>query len=101
MNLSIITAQIIKQPRLVKVNNYNIIYMSVIVPNEKKATSFFQLYVYSKMNKYKDLCELYRIKDIVILTGYIYIRQHSNYLLKAHDYMIMKADDIQPYIACI
>lgn len=101
MNLSVITAQIIKQPKLVKVNNYNMMYMSVIVPNEKKTTSFFQLYVYSTINKYKDLCDLYRVKDIVILTGYIYVKQHSNHVLKSYDYMVMKADDIQPYIAYI
>ena len=99
MNLSIITAQIITQPQVISVKKKNIIYMNVRIPNEKKDISFYNIYIYGTIYTYDKFCELYQVKDIVILKGNIYIRQHSNNLLKSYYYMIMKIDDIQPYIA--
>lgn len=99
MNLSIITAQIISQPQVINLKKHNIIYMNTIIPNEKKNPPFYQVYTYSTIHKYDKFCELYQVKDIVILKGHIYIRPHPKNSLKSYNYMIMKIDDIQPYIA--
>lgn len=99
MNLSVITAQIITHPQVINIQNKHVVYMNAIVPNEKKNTPFYNVYIYSLVHKYDKFCELYQIKDIVILKGYIYIRQTPNNMLKSYNYMIMKFDDIQPYIA--
>nr|YP_010865290.1 putative single-stranded DNA binding protein [Campylaephora boydenii]WGT74175.1 putative single-stranded DNA binding protein [Campylaephora boydenii] len=99
MNLSIITVQIITKPRVINVNKKSIIYMNARVPNEKKNIPFYSIYVYSTMYTYDKFCELYQLKDIVILKGNMCIRQHTSDLLKSYYYLIMKIDDIQPYIA--
>lgn len=99
MNLSIITAQIVSQPQAINLKKKNIVYMNAIVPNEKKQHPFYRLYIYSTIHKYNKFCELYQVKDIVILKGYIYIRQNPLNTFKSYNYMIMKIDDIQPYIA--
>lgn len=98
MNLSIITVQIISKPKLININKKTLIYMSVIVPNEKRDTSFYKLYIYLSSNKYQNFCDLYQIKDIAILTGYLYLRKNCKNILKTYSYMIMKVDEIQPYI---
>ena len=98
MNLSIITVQIITQPRVINVKKKYIIYMNVRVPNEKKDIPFYKIYIYSTIYKYNKFCELYQLKDIIILKGNIYIKQISNKLCKSYSYIIMKIDDIQPYI---
>ena len=99
MNSSIITVQIITQPQVINIKKKNIIYMNVRVPNEKKDTPFYNIYIYSTIYTYDKFCELYQIKDIIILKGCMYIRQHSKSLFKSYSYIIMKIDDIQPYIA--
>nr|YP_009296984.1 putative single-stranded DNA binding protein [Ceramium japonicum]AOM66327.1 putative single-stranded DNA binding protein [Ceramium japonicum] len=101
MNLSVITAQIISKPKILNVQQKTIIYMNVIIPNEKKNLAFYNIYVYSLIHKYDKFCELYQVKDIVILKGHIYIKQNPNNILKSYNYITMKIDDIQPYIRYI
>nr|QCI04474.1 hypothetical protein [Antithamnion hubbsii] len=101
MNLSIITAQIINQPKLVRFNNVDFIYMVVCIPNDIKKLSFYKVQIYGKLKKGQDFFSLYRQKDFIIITGFLYIRKGTKQNLNNRNSLIIKFEDIQSCITKI
>nr|QCI04101.1 hypothetical protein [Antithamnionella ternifolia] len=98
MNLSVITAQIISQPKLICINEQNIIYMMLALPNDKKNISFFKIYAYGNIGKLHEYNEFYKSRDIVFITGYLYIKKRINKTINKYYYPIVEFHDIQLYL---
>jgi len=98
MNLSIITAQIINKPKLVHFNKIDFVYMLVCIPNDIKKISFCEIQIYGKLKKGQDFFSLYREKDFIIITGFLYIKKIQKQNLHKQYSLILKFEDIQSCI---
>ena len=98
MNLSIITCQIINQPKLIRFNKMDFVYMVVCIPNDIKKLSFCEIKIYGKLKKGQDLFSLYKEKDFIVITGFLYIKKNIKLNVQNNNSLVMKFDDIQLYI---
>ena len=97
MNLSAITAQIISQPRLIRCNKQNIMYMMLALPNHQKNMSFIVIYAFGIIDNMNKYYEFYKKKDIICITGYFYIKKRVNKTINKSYYPILEFHSIQLY----
>jgi len=98
MNVSRVIAQVISKPKLVRLNKQNIVYMMLAVPNDKKNISFLKVYAYGHINYSYQYDQLYKKKDIIFLTGYLYIKKKLNSTSHQSYCPILEFNDIQLYL---
>ncbi len=98
MNLSIITAQIINQPKVIRFNKIDFVYMLACIPNDIKKLSFCEIQIYGKLKKGQEFFSLYKERDFIVITGFLYIRKNKRQKLHNSNFLVLKFDDIQSYI---
>nr|QCI09115.1 hypothetical protein [Inkyuleea mariana] len=102
MNLCIITARILSQPRLLRREHKAFIYFFIGVPNNKKGLSLYKIKIYSRGNTAKEVYSLYRKRDFITLEGFIYMKskkiksENLKIAYKLQKFIVIKVNTVYP-----
>lgn len=78
MNICILTAKIVKAPKLLFKKNYFYTQLILSIPNNKKGLNWYNIRGKARGQKAKDLFDLYMKGDFVIVEGTVKIKKKES-----------------------
>ena len=91
MNYYIFAGKIINPLTLIRIKSKLCIYMTLIIPNNKRGLRWYKVVLIAKSQMAKNIFQMYQKGDSIIVEGCIYTKKY-----KANKFVFLKVNDIHP-----
>nr|YP_009244073.1 putative single-stranded DNA binding protein [Gelidium elegans]AMK96315.1 putative single-stranded DNA binding protein [Gelidium elegans] len=97
MNYCILMGQLVSKQKYIKICGKHYIYVKLTIPNNKKVLNYYKVLALAHGEKAKDLIELYRIRDSIVIEAAISIRKYKDSSNnKTKKFILFQIYDIHP-----
>nr|YP_009244273.1 putative single-stranded DNA binding protein [Gelidium vagum]AMK96515.1 putative single-stranded DNA binding protein [Gelidium vagum] len=97
MNYSVFMCQVVSQQRYIKIYDKYYVYIKLIIPNNKKTLQYYKVIALAQGEKAKDLIELYRSGDNVVIEAAISLKKQKNLFNgRINKFILFNIYDIHP-----
>lgn len=97
MNYCIFMGQLVSQQRYIKICGKYYVYVKLTMPNNKKVLKYYKVLALAQGEKAKDLIELYRLGDSLVIEATIFTKKYKNSSNdRAKKFILFQICDIHP-----
>ena len=97
MNFSIFTGKIIYKSVPSPINGRDYIYITLLLPNNKKELDFYHVTALASDELARDILNLYRVGDSVIIESSIQVKKYKDELNgRVYRFILFRVYDIHP-----